>query len=96
MQSRLMAKSTFKERQWQQREQEIIACAGTLIQQHGIERVNLDLLAAEVGISKPTLYQHFRSKDELLRRVISLGIQAIEAHLQEPGIGTPLSRPSSP
>lgn len=85
-----MTRSSFKERQWQQREQEIISCAGTLIQQFGIERVSLDMLAAEVGISKPTLYQHFRSKDELLTHVISLGIKAIEGLLHRPDTHTEL------
>ncbi|MEZ4668279.1 MAG: TetR/AcrR family transcriptional regulator [Anaerolineae bacterium] len=86
-----MTKPSFKERQRQQREHEIITCASALIQQLGIDHINLDTLAAEVGISKPTLYQHFSSKDELLTRVIGLGIEALQGYLQ-PQVGSPLQR----
>jgi AcrR family transcriptional regulator len=37
---------------------------------HGFSRVTTDDLASELGISKKTLYQHFASKEELVRAVV--------------------------
>lgn len=37
---------------------------------HGFSKVTTDELAAALGISKKTLYQHFSSKDELVREAI--------------------------
>lgn len=37
---------------------------------HGYCQCNMDELAAELGMSKKTLYVHFSSKDELIRAVI--------------------------
>jgi AcrR family transcriptional regulator len=37
---------------------------------HGFSRVTVDELAADLGISKKTLYAHFRSKDALLGAVM--------------------------
>lgn len=39
---------------------------------HGFSKVTTEELAAELGISKKTLYQHFASKDELLREAVYL------------------------
>jgi len=39
---------------------------------HGFSKVTTEELAAELGISKKTLYQHFSSKDELLRQSVYL------------------------
>jgi AcrR family transcriptional regulator len=37
---------------------------------HGYSAVTMDAIATELGISKKTLYQHFSSKDALIRDVI--------------------------
>ena len=37
---------------------------------HGFSRVSMDELAADLGMSKRTLYRHFRSKHELLAAVV--------------------------
>ena len=37
----------------------ILATADRLFYQHGIQAVGVDTIAAEVGISKRTLYNHF-------------------------------------
>ena len=37
---------------------------------HGYSAVTMDAIASELGISKKTLYQHFSSKDALIRDVI--------------------------
>lgn len=52
------AKPTMKER--------ILETADRLFYLQGIRAVGVDTIAAEVGISKRTLYNHFPSKDELI------------------------------
>ena len=44
----------------------ILATVDRLFYQQGIRGVGVDAIAAELGISKKTLYRHFRSKDELV------------------------------
>jgi AcrR family transcriptional regulator len=48
----------------------IIAAAGGLFFNRGFVRVTADDIAAELGISKATLYKEFRSKEEILRAVV--------------------------
>jgi AcrR family transcriptional regulator len=51
-------KPTMKER--------ILETADKLFYSRGIRAVGVDTIAAEIGISKRTLYNHFPSKDELI------------------------------
>src|SRR5258708_25428926 len=51
-------KPTMKER--------ILETAERLFYLQGIRAVGVDTIAAEIGISKRTLYNHFPSKDELI------------------------------
>lgn len=44
----------------------IIAAAETLFYGHGLHSVGVDAIAETAGITKRTLYNHFRSKDELI------------------------------
>src|ERR1700689_2365283 len=54
----LPAKPTMKER--------ILETADRLFYLRGIRAVGVDTVAAEIGISKRTLYNHFPSKDALI------------------------------
>jgi AcrR family transcriptional regulator len=54
----LREKPTMKER--------ILETADRLFYLRGIRAVGVDTIAAEIGISKRTLYNHFPSKDELI------------------------------
>jgi len=54
----LSEKPTMKER--------ILETADRLFYLQGIRAVGVDTIAAEIGISKRTLYNHFPSKDELI------------------------------
>jgi AcrR family transcriptional regulator len=45
----------------------ILETADRLFYLRGIRAVGVDTIAAEIGISKRTLYNHFPSKDELIR-----------------------------
>src|SRR4051812_16527312 len=44
----------------------ILETADRLFYLRGIRAVGVDTIAAEIGISKRTLYNHFPSKDELI------------------------------
>lgn len=46
--------------------QRILATADRLFYQRGIQAVGVDTIAAEVGISKRTLYNHFPCKNDLV------------------------------
>lgn len=65
------AKPSLKERQRQMREDAILDAAEELLTTKGLAAMTLDDLIAEVGISKPTLYQHFRSKEELVASIMT-------------------------
>ena len=50
--------------------QRLIETAATLFYRHGIHRTSMDEVVAEAGLTKPTLYRHFRSKNELVAAVV--------------------------
>lgn len=49
-----------------QRREHLIDTAITLFAAKGFHATGIDLILAEAGVSKKTLYRHFRSKDELI------------------------------
>ena len=48
----------------------ILEAAQELMEAHGYDAMTMDELAAKAGITKPTLYQHFPSKEEIAVRAI--------------------------
>lgn len=44
----------------------ILATAGSLFYREGIRAVGVDRIIAEAGVAKPTLYKHFRTKEDLI------------------------------
>ncbi len=52
--------------------QKIIETAALMFRTYGIRTVTMDMLANELGISKRTIYEKFRDKDELLAGVLKL------------------------
>lgn len=49
----------------------IVAAASKLFYAQGIRSVSVDDVAAQAGVTKRTLYYHFRSKDDLIAAYIS-------------------------
>ncbi|MER5933167.1 TetR/AcrR family transcriptional regulator [Streptomyces sp. NPDC002054] len=47
----------------------IVEAAGVLVDREGLEAVSTRRLAAALGVSGPSLYNHFRTKDEILEAV---------------------------
>jgi AcrR family transcriptional regulator len=52
--------------------QRILATAADVFYRRGIAPVSMDDVADEAGISKPTLYNHFRSKEELVAESLEI------------------------
>jgi AcrR family transcriptional regulator len=61
----------------------IVAAARRHFFAHGIRSVTMDDLAAELGMSKKTLYAAFPSKLDLLRAVLLEKFRAVEADLDQ-------------
>ena len=62
--------------------QRIITAAREHFFAHGLRSVTMDDLAAELGMSKKTLYAEFPSKTDLLRAVLLDKFRSIEADLE--------------
>ena len=61
---------SFRERQRQVREDEILNRAERLLGAKGYHAMAMDELSEAVGIAKATLYQHFATKEDLVAAVI--------------------------
>jgi AcrR family transcriptional regulator len=57
---------SFRDRQRQFREDAILQATHELLAQKGFVAMTMDDVAQRVGIAKGSLYQHFKSKEELL------------------------------
>jgi AcrR family transcriptional regulator len=60
-------------------EERILDTTDRLFYGQGIRAVGVDTIAAEVGISKRTLYNHYRSKDALIIAYLSRRLRPIES-----------------
>ena len=79
----------YRVRQFQEREQAILAVAAELLAEQGYRDTSMDAIAARLGLSKGTLYHHFPSKDDLMaalyeQRLATLLDAIREAHATAP------------
>ncbi len=58
----------------------ILKEAGILFSRYGLRSVTMDQIAAELGISKRTLYETFKDKDDLVSQAIEEGVKAHKKH----------------
>lgn len=63
----------------------IVAAAGALVDAEGLEAVSTRRLAAALGVSGPSLYNHFRTKDEILDAVADAVSARVDLSMFEPG-----------
>lgn len=70
----------LRERQKQQRRALILKGAKRLFEAQGIEETSMAAIAAEVGVSTPTVFNYFGSRDELLLALIFQGHQQAIDH----------------
>jgi TetR/AcrR family transcriptional repressor of mexJK operon len=69
----------------------ILEAAKRLFVQQGLERVSMDQIAAEAGVSKLTVYSHFGDKERLFAEAIRAHCeQNMPTRLFDPAPGTPL------
>jgi len=54
------------------KKEQIVNEAGQLFLRYGIRSVTMDDVSRELGISKKTLYQYFRDKEELVAKVVDV------------------------
>ncbi|MFO1500152.1 MAG: helix-turn-helix domain-containing protein [Verrucomicrobiota bacterium] len=62
---------------------------------HGFRTVTMDDLAAELGVSKKTLYAHFPSKDALVEAVIRAKFNDLDTDLRRITSGEDRSLPGA-
>jgi len=70
--------SGIREKQLEKRKQEALDVALRLLLQRGYANLNMDDLAVEAGISKPTLYQYFESKEALVAQAVARMFEKME------------------
>ncbi|MBC8982386.1 TetR/AcrR family transcriptional regulator [Pseudomonas lurida] len=62
----IFPKISFKNQAFKLREQAILDCTAVVLKNKGYDLMTMDDIAGAVGISKPSLYKHFKSKEELV------------------------------
>ena len=60
----------------------IIVGAEELFMRYGIKSITMDDLASNLAISKKTIYQHFKDKDELVLEVAKIHMQQDEKEVE--------------
>lgn len=84
---------SFRDRQFQLREEAILDAANQLLAQRGFELMSMDELAAAVGIAKGSLYKHFESKEQLAAASMTRLLRRIESRLRtQPAQDSPRRR----
>ncbi|MFC4496997.1 TetR/AcrR family transcriptional regulator [Streptomyces ovatisporus] len=63
----------------------IVACALALVDAEGLQAVSTRRLAAELGVSGPSLYNHFRNKDEILDAVADTVCEQVDVSMFSDG-----------
>ncbi|WP_354641280.1 TetR/AcrR family transcriptional regulator [Kitasatospora camelliae] len=71
------------------RRTQILTAASDQFHRRGYHQVSMAEVAAEVGITAPALYRHFRSKPELLLRAVTRGLDALREAVARATDGTP-------
>ncbi len=66
----------FRDRRRAFREQEIVRTAAQVISETSCRDFTMNEVAVRLGVSKATLYQHFRSREELIRRCVGEACRA--------------------
>jgi TetR/AcrR family transcriptional regulator, cholesterol catabolism regulator len=74
------------------KKQFFLKITGELYMKYGIRAVTMDDVAAEFGISKKTLYQSFKDKEDLVRQVIDYYLENPLFNLNQEGLGNAIDR----
>jgi AcrR family transcriptional regulator len=71
---------------------EILEATHQLMAERGYAAVSMDDLAARVGVSKPTLYSQFPTKDDLVAAMAMQLVERTFSHVTATGTASPLER----
>ena len=74
-----MYRSSRRAEQAEDTRQRILAAAGDLFAKHGYAATSVEAIAARAGVSVPTVYVVFRTKRDLLSRVIDVALTGDDA-----------------
>ena len=74
---------SLKERQRQEREALILQTAEEAFLVQGYHETSIDEIAARVGVSKGTVYQHFPSKEDLLMALLTTSMERFLTTIEE-------------
>ena len=61
----ILGRLSFKDQAFKLRESAILDATTRTLASKGFDLMTMDDVALEVGISKPSLYKHFKSKEDL-------------------------------
>jgi AcrR family transcriptional regulator len=67
----------------------ILATAARLFYERGFEATSIQDVAEACGLTKPGLYHHIRSKEDLLLEVLHCGLDLFEAQVVQPTLCVP-------
>jgi AcrR family transcriptional regulator len=78
-----IAKLSFKDETLLRLQSAILDATSALLMEKGFDVMTMDDVAQAVGISKPSLYKHFKSKDALVAAALVRLMDASLAHLNQ-------------
>jgi len=61
----------------------LLKCAARVFLKHGYEATSMNLIAEKAEVTKPGLYYHFKSKQDLLFSIMSLAMDLLERTTRE-------------
>ena len=72
----------------------VLRTAAQIFNVRGYHETSLELVAEELGITRPTVYYYFKNKDEILFECVRMGLKSIEDAAEEVTSrgGTPAER----
>ena len=65
------------------RKDTIVGAAGSVLEEHGVDGMTMDRVAAVAGLAKGSLYNYFEDKDDLLRFVYARLIEPFLLSIEE-------------
>jgi AcrR family transcriptional regulator len=83
----VLGKLRFKDQAFKLREDAILDATTRLLAAKGFDLITMDDVADEVGLSKPSLYKHFKSKEELVTEAMIRLLDGALAYLEQQPAG---------
>lgn len=74
-----------------ERQIEIIEAAALRIDKHGIQNLTIKNLSADIGLSEPALYRHFKSKNDILLNLLDYFTAEMKERLDSISIKSDIS-----